>query len=207
METPRAEHIPLGARVPRGSFASTPDMASTLAEHLAAHEAEMARIGAELEAIRTLKSSLGALRKEAHARVRELTEPTPTIESALASVALGLAANKRQDVALPEEMSTLITDILDRALTNVAHHAAATETNVSVKVEDRWIFVSLFDDGRGGAIVVPGHSLDTIRQRVSRAGGHFSLSSPAQRGTLLTIALPFTTTATEASTTMKELPR
>lgn len=169
------------------------DAARIIAQQLTAHEREMARIASELDAIRDLKASLGSLRQEAHASVRDLTGPHRTLESAWAEVAVGLAANRHPDIALDPATTTLITDILDQALTNVAQHAGASETNLSVKVEDRWIFVSVFDDGRGGAVVGEGHSLAALRSRVNAMQGHFSISSPADRGTLLTVALPVTT--------------
>ncbi|MGC4193189.1 MAG: hypothetical protein QM589_18740 [Thermomicrobiales bacterium] len=166
------------------------ETARTVADHLSTHEREMKRIAAELEAIRNLKASLGAIRQEAYASVRNLAEPDRTFESVWADVAVGLAANRHPEIPLDAETTALITDILDRVLTNVAQHAGSGETNLSVKVEDRWIFVSVFDDGHGGAVVTPGHSLAQLQERVNAMHGHFSISSPVDRGTLLTVALP-----------------
>ena len=166
------------------------DAARIIAQQLTAHEREMTRIASELDAIRDLKASLGTLRQEAHASVRDLTGPPRTLESAWAEVAVGLAANRHPDIVLDPHTTALITDLLDQALTNVAQHAGASETNLSVKVEDRWIFISVFDDGHGGAVVREGHSLAALRSRVNAMQGHFSISSPADRGTLLTVALP-----------------
>ncbi|MGC4108593.1 MAG: hypothetical protein QM753_19890 [Thermomicrobiales bacterium] len=169
---------------------SDADTARIIAEQLSVHEREMRRIASELDAIRDLKDSFGVMRREAYASVRDLTEPTPTIESAWAEVAVGLAANRNPEMPLDPATKALITDILDSTLTNVAQHATASETNLSVKVEGRWIFVSVFDDGCGGAAVRPGHSLAMLQARVNAMQGHFSISSPVERGTLLTVALP-----------------
>ncbi|HWK79586.1 MAG TPA: hypothetical protein VNP95_02400 [Thermomicrobiales bacterium] len=181
----------------------TGEAAHVIARHLTAHQQEMAHIASELDAIRTIKDSLGTLRQEAYASVRDLAAPDRTLESAWAEVAVGLAANRHPDVPLDAATAALITDLLDQALTNIAQHAGASETNLSVKVEDRWIFVSVFDDGRGGAVVRPGHALAALQDRVNAMQGHFSISSPADRGTLLTVALPVAAVA-EGETPGKE---
>lgn len=177
-----ASHNPFGAHVQR--------TAKVLVDELDAHAREMHHISSGLDAIRHLKDSLGEMRQEAYASVRGLSEPPRSVESAWADVAVGLAANRYPDAPLDAATTELITDILDEALTNISRHAAASETNLSVKVEDRWIFVSVFDDGCGGATVVPGRTLARLQERVAGAAGHFSISSPAGRGTLLTVALP-----------------
>jgi signal transduction histidine kinase len=189
METPATSAAPRGAIPPPLGVRQT---AQAIVDELDTHEREMRRIASDLDAIRRLRNSLGDLRQEAYASVRELAEPVRTLESTWAEVAVGLAANRHPEMPLDAATTELITDILEQALTNVAQHAAATETNLSVKVEDRWIFVSVFDDGVGGAVVVPGHALARLQERVGATGGHFSISSPADRGTLLTVALPVT---------------
>jgi signal transduction histidine kinase len=191
-----------GQRPPQPPLESG-EAAHVIARHLTAHQQEMKRIASELDAIRSLKDSLGTLRQEAYASVRDLTAPSRTLESAWAEVAVGLAANRHPDVPLDAATTALITDLLDQALTNIAQHAGASETNLSVKVEDRWIFVSVFDDGRGGAVVRPGHALAELQGRVNAMQGHFSISSPADRGTLLTVALPVAAVA-EGETPAKE---
>ncbi len=81
------------------------------------------------------------------------------------------------------------------ALTNVAKHAGATRTVVTVILDetDDVLCVSVFDDGRGGAAIEAGDNatgLMGLAERVRAAGGVFDVSSPITGPTIVTAVLP-----------------
>jgi signal transduction histidine kinase len=59
-----------------------------------------------------------------------------------------------------------------------------------VATRDGKLFVSVRDDGIGGADLSGGSGLVGLRDRVEALGGELSLRSPRGEGTLLDIELP-----------------
>ena len=85
--------------------------------------------------------------------------------------------------------------IVQECLTNIAKHANATQAVVTVRLDDNAnvLHVSVFDDGKGGAVVDAGENATGLRgldERVRAAGGTFSVSSPATGPTIVTAVLP-----------------
>lgn len=78
------------------------------------------------------------------------------------------------------------------ALTNSARHAAATHVLVRAEVVAGRLRLDVGDDGRGGALAVPGGGLDGLRSRVEALDGTFRLDSTADRGTRITVEVPCT---------------
>ena len=81
------------------------------------------------------------------------------------------------------------------ALTNVAKHARATQSVVTVRFDEASdaLHVSVFDDGVGGAAVTVDEDATGLRglaERVRAARGTFEVSSPAAGSTLVTAVLP-----------------
>ncbi len=84
------------------------------------------------------------------------------------------------------------------ALTNIAKHAGASQAVVTVRLDDftQQLYVSVFDDGRGGARVAldgddtDGTGLRGLAERVRAAGGTFTVSSPTTGPTIVTAVLP-----------------
>jgi len=80
-------------------------------------------------------------------------------------------------------------------LTNVAKHASATQAVVTVRLDEssNQLFVSVFDDGRGGASITDDQDATGLRgldERVRAARGTFTVSSPATGPTIVTAVLP-----------------
>jgi len=96
---------------------------------------------------------------------------------------------------LPEEIESVAYFVVAEALTNVAKHAQATQTVVTVRLDQAadQLHVSVFDNGRGGAEVTTSEDATGLRgleERVRAAHGTFSVSSPATGPTIVTAVLP-----------------
>jgi len=76
------------------------------------------------------------------------------------------------------------------ALANVVRHARATRVTVSVGVERGTATATIRDDGRGGALALPGTGLAGLQDRVRAIRGELTISSPPGRGTTITARIP-----------------
>jgi signal transduction histidine kinase len=96
---------------------------------------------------------------------------------------------------LPDEVESVAYFLVAEALTNVIKHADARQAVVTVRLDEptATLHVSVFDDGRGGAMVEPDTNATGLRglaERVRAAGGSFDVSSPATGPTIVTAVLP-----------------
>lgn len=96
---------------------------------------------------------------------------------------------------LPDEMESVAYFVVAEALTNIAKHAEATQAVVTVRLDDaaNVLHVSVFDDGRGGAVIDAGENATGLRgldERVRAAGGSFGVTSPVTGPTIVTAVLP-----------------
>ena len=91
-----------------------------------------------------------------------------------------------------EEIEASAYFFVAEALTNVVKHAHAGHAEVTASVEDGMLYVTVRDDGIGGADP-GGHGLVGIADRVMALGGRLEIESPAGGGTLLTAELPLST--------------
>ncbi|GAA0718339.1 sensor domain-containing protein [Dactylosporangium roseum] len=80
--------------------------------------------------------------------------------------------------------------VVAEALTNIARHSGAGRAAVTVRRDDAKLFVSVTDDGHGGADEHRGSGLAGVRGRVEAHDGVFALSSPAGGPTTVEVALP-----------------
>lgn len=96
---------------------------------------------------------------------------------------------------LREETESVAYFVVAEALTNVAKHAGASQAVVTVRLDEPSdsLYVSVFDDGRGGAGITDDENATGLRgldERVRAARGTFSVSSPATGPTIVTAVLP-----------------
>jgi signal transduction histidine kinase len=96
---------------------------------------------------------------------------------------------------LPEETESVAYFVVAEALTNVAKHAQATQTIVTVRLDEaaNQLHVSVYDNGRGGAAVTTDEEATGLRgleERVRAAHGTFFVSSPPTGPTIVTAVLP-----------------
>jgi signal transduction histidine kinase len=96
---------------------------------------------------------------------------------------------------LPDEVESVAYFVVAEALTNVAKHAHASQAVVTVRLDEaeNQLYVTVFDDGRGGASITTDENATGLRgldERVRAARGTFSVSSPTTGPTVVTAVLP-----------------
>jgi signal transduction histidine kinase len=158
-------------------FATDPDAArATVAEALTQTRETLDELRALSRGIappilvdRGLKAALTALAGRSIVPVDLDTPPLDRMEPAVESTAYFVVAE---------------------ALTNVAKHSNATEVQVSLRRIGGGLFITVADDGVGGASPAKGHGLAGLMDRVHAAGGVLTVDSPDGAGTRLTAELP-----------------
>jgi len=80
-------------------------------------------------------------------------------------------------------------------LANVAKHAGATAATLSASIlesdsGERLLGLTVLDDGHGGAMMVSGHGLAGLAERVSGLRGEISITSPEGGPTMITTRIP-----------------
>jgi signal transduction histidine kinase len=101
-------------------------------------------------------------------------------------VTLELAIDRR----LPDSLEVGAYYVTSEALTNAAKHSRASRVAVRAQAEDDVLFLSISDDGIGGADFGKGSGLIGLRDRVEALGGRLRMVSPAGRGTSLDATIP-----------------
>lgn len=89
----------------------------------------------------------------------------------------------------PPEIEASADFIVAEALTNVVKHAHAEHAEVRGSVWDGTLYLTVRDDGDGGADP-QGHGLLGLSDRAAALGGRLDIESPDGEGTLLTAVLP-----------------
>jgi signal transduction histidine kinase len=80
--------------------------------------------------------------------------------------------------------------VISEALTNTIKYARASRAEVIVEQRDASLWVSVADDGIGGADPCGGSGLTGLRDRVDAAGGTFEVISAVSAGTTIQASLP-----------------
>lgn len=168
------------------------EVARVIEQELHRHREELRRYEQQFGELQRLKEELRKMTSQVRpavsgGRVSELDQAMHAVVVVLNQHAIKSSLDGE---ALQPEVEELGQEFLVEALLNIARHSEATESNFSIKREESWLFVSVFDNGKGNADPSRGSGLNAIRTRVDAMGGHFSVSSPLNRGTLLTLAIP-----------------
>jgi signal transduction histidine kinase len=143
------------------------------------------------DAVRDLQEAIADLRSLAGGvRPRGLDEGLPTALRALTRtspvpVDLRVTADPVSDA-----VATTAYYVAAEALANALKHADAAALTVDVAREDGTLVVSVWDDGRGGAVVTAGSGLAGLRDRVAAIGGVLNLDSRRGAGTRVEARLP-----------------
>jgi signal transduction histidine kinase len=138
-----------------------------------------------LEELRTIASGL---------------HPAALSEGGLASALRTLARRSPVlvvlDVRLPggvaESVEVAAYYFVAETLTNTTKHAEASRIDVTVELRDGSLWVSVRDDGVGGADPARGSGLVGLTDRIEVFGGTMTLDSPSGGGTTLVAQLPLT---------------
>ncbi|MCZ2815016.1 sensor histidine kinase [Modestobacter sp. VKM Ac-2984] len=103
-------------------------------------------------------------------------------------VELACALPPGQRLTPPVENSAYF--LVSEALANVAKHSEATVSRVTVVCEHDRLRVVVEDDGRGGAVLAPGHGLAGLTDRLRAVDGVLTVDSPRGGPTRLIGELP-----------------
>jgi signal transduction histidine kinase len=113
---------------------------------------------------------------------------------ALKTLARRSAVPVHLDLALPPRLPDHVEVagyyVAAEALTNVAKHAQASEVQVVAKAEEDHVYLSIRDNGIGGADVSNGSGLIGLVDRVEALGGQIVLTSLVGDGTSLVMRIP-----------------
>lgn len=97
-------------------------------------------------------------------------------------------------IELSQAASIAVYRIIQEALTNVARHSKATRCRVSIRQSNKFVSVSVCDDGVGSASdrLLGGYSLGVLgmKERATAVGGTFEIKSVARGGVEVTVRLP-----------------
>jgi signal transduction histidine kinase len=104
------------------------------------------------------------------------------------TVPVDLAAPRME--RLESSLESTAYFVVAEALTNVAKHSRAAECRVAIERSAGGLWISVADDGVGGASLSKGHGLAGLADRVQAAGGVLTIDSPEGAGTRLVAALP-----------------
>jgi signal transduction histidine kinase len=89
------------------------------------------------------------------------------------------------DTAVSAEVSDQVVAVLSEALTNVARHAHARSVDVSLRVDDKRVTLTVQDDGVGIAPQGRRSGLANLADRAEQLAGGFTLEQPQDGGTRL----------------------
>jgi signal transduction histidine kinase len=167
---------------------------STAERRLAAADVDQAR---EIlaEARRQTEDTLAELR----ALSRGIAPPVLTdrgLVAALVSVAAGspVPATLRTDLAESVRFEPAVENaayfVACEALANAAKHAAASQVDLVLVLDEGVLDLMVSDDGRGGAQVVPGHGLAGLRDRAAGVGGVVDVLGGPGHGTMVRVRIP-----------------
>ncbi|MEU8359551.1 sensor histidine kinase [Nonomuraea sp. NPDC048882] len=97
-----------------------------------------------------------------------------------------------QPVPLSADVEQALFRITQEALSNVAKHAGATRTALTLSYADEIVLLDIRDDGTGFAPQerTDGFGLDGMRQRVRGVGGTLEIESEPGQGTTVAAAVP-----------------
>jgi signal transduction histidine kinase len=102
-----------------------------------------------------------------------------------------------EGTVLPQEVERNAYFVAVEALTNAVKHASASEVVTTVtlrgtpKAKQRWLDVTVTDNGAGGAVAIDGHGIAGLEQRLRGFGGTLEVSSPDGGPTSVTAHFPF----------------
>jgi signal transduction histidine kinase len=91
---------------------------------------------------------------------------------------------------LPPPIEVAAYYVVSEALTNTAKHSRASVAHLKVQPRDGRLYLSVSDDGCGGANPADGTGLIGLTDRVQALGGTITIHSPQGEGTTLQVDLP-----------------
>jgi len=88
---------------------------------------------------------------------------------------------------LPEPIERAVYFAISESLANAIKHSGATLIEISVRQSGSGITAEIRDNGRGGAVLIPGHGLSGLHDRLASVGGLLGVVSTPERGTTIRV--------------------
>jgi signal transduction histidine kinase len=114
--------------------------------------------------------------------------------AALKALARRSAVPVTVDVAIEADLSDSVEVaayyVTAEALANAAKHAQASEVMVRARTVDETLYLSIRDDGIGGADSRNGSGIVGLKDRIDVLSGKMVLSSPVGSGTIIEVTIP-----------------
>ncbi|NBE83592.1 sensor histidine kinase [Micromonospora rubida] len=112
------------------------------------------------------------------------------IEAMAIEAALPTTTRVRLPARLDSSLESAAYFATREVLTNAAKHSGAAHLAVTADIVDGRLRIGVRDDGKGGAVIVPGGGLDGIRRRLAAFDGALTVSSPADGPTEIVLEVP-----------------
>jgi signal transduction histidine kinase len=166
-----------------GGTLDDPRAREAIDEHVGSLDAAIIQIRTAIFALKgSARDERPSLR---HLILDMLSEVSPAFEHTPRIVLAGPI-----DVFIPPEMTEDILAVVREGLANVARHAKADASVVSLSVASGEVVVEISDDGVGVSDTAHRSGTANLLERASRWGGSFSLTSRNEGGTVLRWSAP-----------------
>ena len=96
----------------------------------------------------------------------------------------------RFDDRLPDRVEVAAYFTVSEALTNASKHANASRMWIALRVEDETMYLTIRDDGTGGADPSRGSGLIGLKDRIEAVDGTIKIESPPGGGTRIDVEIP-----------------
>jgi signal transduction histidine kinase len=94
------------------------------------------------------------------------------------------------DVPVPEPVEVAAYFVASEALANAIKHAEPSQIHISLVASDGHLYLTIRDDGKGGADPTRGSGLIGLTDRVDVLAGSLEIDSRRRAGTQITARLP-----------------
>ena len=91
---------------------------------------------------------------------------------------------------LPDHVEQAAYFVISESLVNANKHSRATTIDLITAVQDGWLYVTITDDGMGGASTAKGHGLAGLEERLQGVDGRLSVTSPTGGPTTIEAVIP-----------------
>jgi signal transduction histidine kinase len=116
--------------------------------------------------------------------------PAISALAARAPVPTSVVTALPEGIRLPDSVERASYFVVAESLANVAKHASATRCEVRLLADEQGIVIETWDDGAGGASVVPAGGLAGRAGRVEALDGRLEVESPAGGPTIVRARVP-----------------
>ena len=91
---------------------------------------------------------------------------------------------------LPDHVEQAAYFVISESLVNANKPSRATTIDLITAVQDGWLYVTITDDGMGGASTAKGHGLAGLEERLQGVDGRLSVTSPTGGPTTIEAVIP-----------------